>query len=108
MQPSTLAVLELYREGGFELDDSFRELPDHIAAELEFLYLLIYREAEARNTANTNQLDRIIKLRERFLEQHLGMWVKPFTMAVRTGAHSDFYRELGEVTQLFVDLELRR
>jgi TorA maturation chaperone TorD len=108
MQTSTLAVHELYREAGFELDESFRELPDHIAAELEFLYLLIYREAEARHAANTEQVDRIMNLRRRFLEQHLGIWVKPFTTAVRTGAQSDFYQELGAVTQLFVELELGR
>ena len=40
MQDSTVQVLELYKEGGFELSEDFRELPDHIAAELEFLYLL--------------------------------------------------------------------
>ena len=108
MQESTLAVQELYREGGFELDESFRELPDHIAAELEFLYLLIYREAEARQAANTEQVDRIMNLRRRFFEQHLGIWVKPFTTAVTRGAQSGFYRELGEVTQIFVELELRR
>ena len=35
------------REGGFEIDEDFREFPDHVAAELEFLYLLIFRETEA-------------------------------------------------------------
>ena len=48
MQDSTMAVLQLYEEAGFEIDEDFRELPDHIAAELEFLYLLLFREAEAR------------------------------------------------------------
>ncbi|MEK7875660.1 MAG: molecular chaperone TorD family protein, partial [Pseudomonadota bacterium] len=48
MQDSTMAVEELYQEGDFEMDEDFRELPDHIAAEMEFLYLLIYRENEAR------------------------------------------------------------
>ena len=48
MQDSTMAVQQLYAEGGFEIDDGFRELPDHVAAELEFLYLLIFRETEAQ------------------------------------------------------------
>jgi putative dimethyl sulfoxide reductase chaperone len=38
MQDSTLAVRALYEQAGFEVDENFRELPDHVAVELEFLY----------------------------------------------------------------------
>ena len=48
MQDATMAVLDLYQEGGFELDDEFREVPDHVAVELEFLYLLIFKRNEAQ------------------------------------------------------------
>ena len=47
MQDSTMAVVGLYEEGGFELSEDFRDLPDHVAAELEFLYLLLFREGRA-------------------------------------------------------------
>src|SRR3990172_4313196 len=56
MGDSTMAVLALYEEGGFEIDAEFRELPDHIAAELEFLYLLIYRENQAHRNADDSAL----------------------------------------------------
>jgi TorA maturation chaperone TorD len=105
MQDSTMAVLELYEEGGFEMDESFRELPDHIAAELEFLYLLIFQENQARRTGEPEALSATIGLRRRFLDQHLGRWVGPFTAAVRAGADSAFYRELAELTDRFVKLE---
>ncbi len=94
MQDSTMAVLELYREGGFELDEGFRELPDHIAAELEFLYLLIQRDPGS--------------LRKRFLEEHLGRWVGPFTDAMHAGAETPFYRELAKLTGRLVALEASR
>ncbi|MHB8950745.1 MAG: TorD/DmsD family molecular chaperone, partial [Rhodoferax sp.] len=32
-----LAVLDLYSAGGFETDEAFSDLPDHMAVELEFL-----------------------------------------------------------------------
>ena len=105
MQDSTMAVQELYQEGGFEIDEDFRELPDHIAAELEFLYLLIYRENEARRNDDTEALTAIAGLRKRVLDEHLGSWVGPFTAAVRAGAQSGFYRELAELTDHFVSLE---
>jgi len=105
MGKSTLAVLELYKEGGFEMDEEFRELPDHIAAELEFLYLLIYRENEAQRNGKPEALEAKAPLRKRFLEQHLGRWVGPFTVAMRAGAQSAFYRELAALTDRFVRME---
>ncbi len=56
MQDTSMAVLELYKEGGFEIDEEFRELPDHIAAELEFLYLLLFRQAQARRDNDSQAL----------------------------------------------------
>ena len=105
MQDSTMAVLEMYQEGGFEIDEDFRELPDHIAAELEFLYLLIYRENEARRNDDPEALSAMTGLRKRFLDAHLGSWVGPFTAAVRAGAQSGFYRELAALTDRFVIME---
>jgi putative dimethyl sulfoxide reductase chaperone len=35
------------RRGRLRVGRGFRELPDHVAAELEFLYLLLFRQAEA-------------------------------------------------------------
>ncbi len=105
MGESTLAVQELYREGGFEIGDEFREPPDHIAAELEFLYLLIYRENEAHRNGEPEALKAMADLRARFLDEQLGRWVGPFTAAVRAGAESSFYRELAELTDRFVRME---
>jgi putative dimethyl sulfoxide reductase chaperone len=107
MQSSTMAVLELYGEGGFDIDESFRELPDHIAAELEFLYLLIYRENQAQRNGETQTFASLARLRKRFLSEHLGAWAMPFTAAVRMGAHTAFYRELAGLTERFVGMEAR-
>ena len=105
MQDSTMEVQALYEEGGFEIAENFRELPDHIAAELEFLYLLIYRENEARRNDDPEALTVMAGLRKRFLNAHLGSCVGPFTAAVRAGAQSGFYRELAELTNRFVTIE---
>lgn len=91
MQESTIAVQALYEEGGFELAEDFHELPDHIAAELEFLYLMIHRQNDG--------------LRQRFLRQHLGRWIAPFAAAMRSGATEPFYRELADLTERFVARE---
>ena len=107
MGDSTMAVLALYREGGFELDENFREVPDHIAAELEFLYLLLFQESEARRGGDAEGLAKAAGLKRRFLQNHLGRWVTPFTAAMKSGADTDFYKTLAELTVLFVQTEMR-
>ncbi len=106
MQDSTMAVQELYAEGGFEVDENFRELPDHVAVELEFFYLLIYDENAARRNGDAAALAGVLDLRKRFLDAHLGRWIGPFTVAVATGAQSNFYRELAGITDRFVKMEM--
>jgi len=105
MGNSTMAVLALYEEGGFEMDEQFRELPDHVAAELEFLYLLIYRENYAQRNGEPEALKAAMSLKKRFLDEQLGLWIGPFTAAVKAGAQSGFYRQLAELTDRFVKME---
>jgi TorA maturation chaperone TorD len=108
MQDSSMAVLALYQEGGFEIDETFRELPDHVAAELEFLYLLIFREGQMEQMSRGDELAKTVSIRRRFLDAHLGTWIGPFTAAMEAGSASDFYRELAGVTKRFVELEAAR
>lgn len=105
MADSSMAVLQLYEEGGFDIAEDFRELPDHIAAELEFLYLLIFQQNQAHRAGDPEALSSATGLRRRFLDEHLGRWVGPFTAAVRAGAQSAFYHELAALTDRFVKLE---
>ncbi len=105
MGDSTMAVQELYEQGGFDMREDFREVPDHIAVELEFLYLLIYRENEAQRNGETEALQSKTALRRRFLDQHLGRWIGPFASAVIAGAQSSYYGQLAELTVRFIDLE---
>jgi TorA maturation chaperone TorD len=108
MQESTMAVLALYEEGGFEIDEGFRELPDHVAAELEFLYLLLFRESRGQGNDAAGEAGDPARLRKRLMAEHLGRWAGPFTEAMRAHAQCAFYRELGDLTHRFVAMEARR
>lgn len=102
---STLSVVQLYHEGGFETDEGFHDLPDHVACELEFLYLLLFREHQAREQGDADAVAAAVGLRDRLLDEHLGAWTPPFTAAVADCAQTDFYRELAALTARFVGLE---
>lgn len=102
MQESTLHVEAMYRQAGFEIDEAFHELPDHVSVELEYLYLLTFKLNSAHRDGRTDRFDEWASLRARFLTEHLGRWVKPFAAAVRSGAETAFYRELAALTESFV------
>lgn len=103
MQDSTKAVLDLYRDAGFELADDFRDLPDHISVELECLYTLLFREAQvSRQEADRHGVQRVLQLRARLLDHHLGRWAEPFADAIASSAQTDFYRELATLTRSFI------
>ena len=106
MQDSTLEVRALYGEGGFEIDEELHELPDHVAVELEFLYLLIFKRNEAQRAGLQEVLGAWQHLHGMFLREHLGAWVGRFAAAVKGGAQTPFYRELAELTERFVRIEL--
>jgi len=108
MGDSTLQALACYREGAFELAGEFRELPDHVAVELEFLYLLTFRENEALATGDAAAFGRASTLKGAFLRDHLGRWVAPFSERVRRGAGTDFYRMLASLTEQFILRERSR
>lgn len=100
--PPASTVLDLYSEGGFELDDEFAELPDHVAVELEFLYMLTFAMNRASQTGKPDDLSAAKSLQQRFLDEHLGVWIAPFAAAVAAGAETAFYRELAAFTERFV------
>ena len=106
-QDPTHEVVDLYRQCGFDLDESLQDLPDHVAVELEFLYLLNFRirEAGAAGAEQAAELTRLIALREQFLVQHLAAWIEPFTHAVQAGAECAFYRDVAALTALWVRLQ---
>ena len=101
---ATQVLLELFEDGGFEMDTEFKDLPDHIAVELEFLYTLLFRIAAAIQTGDQRALDKALALRWSLLEQHLGRWLEDFQSAVHSGAECRFYCELVDLTVLFVSL----
>ncbi|MCF8199584.1 MAG: molecular chaperone TorD family protein [Sulfuritalea sp.] len=102
---ATMAVLDYYTQGGLDVSGDFRELPDHIAVELEFLYQLTFAQNQARLTEDKDKLATVSELRDRFVGQHLNMWLGAFATAVKAGTQIPFYRELAELTEKFVQME---
>ncbi|MBU1342319.1 MAG: molecular chaperone TorD family protein [Proteobacteria bacterium] len=107
MGDSTLDVEARYEQFGLGLSKDFKNVPDHIAAELEFMFFLIYKEIDSIQSDDPLQAVDFLLGQESFLQDHLNMWVPDFANCIIEHSGTDFYRHLVQATQLFIaeDLE---
>jgi TorA maturation chaperone TorD len=103
MGDSTLEVQERYRRAGVELSDNFRDVPDHIAAELEFMYFLIFKEIQALENSDVDTAIDYLEKQRAFLREHLGAWVFDFADSIEENAETDFYKNLARATKAFIE-----
>lgn len=104
MGDSTMDVKNWYALEGLEI--TLREVPDHIALELEFVYFLISKETEAISNASSEDAIHYLEKQKAFVETHLGQWVSAFADRVKERAETEFYRSLAYATESFVKSDL--
>lgn len=111
MTESTMQVQQWYASEGLETGIS--EVPDHLRIELEFMYLLAFRqqqeEIEMQNVGNRSDTTATTyrDKQMRFLEEHLGGWIQAFAQKVNRHAQTDFYRVLASLTKQWVLTDYR-
>jgi len=106
MGHSTMNAIDQYRSANLVVSDNFKDAPDHISVELEFMYALILKEIESLGNGDAETFQQQLDLQQNFLRHHLAMWVPPFAEAVDTHAAMDFYRQLATATRVFITEEL--
>jgi putative dimethyl sulfoxide reductase chaperone len=102
MGDSTLDVENRYREEGLDTAKDFKDAPDHITAELEFMYYLIFREIEAFSNSDMETAIGFVQKQKYFLESHLLAWVPEFASNIIENADTLFYQNLAKATQTFL------
>jgi TorA maturation chaperone TorD len=102
MGASTLDVRNRYREVGLDISVDFKEPPDHIAAELEFMHYLITKEVEAIKTGDFKGAMLYLQKQMKFLKTHLSVWVPEFTGKIEAKAETAFYKHLAKFTKIFI------
>lgn len=79
-----------YKEHGFAMPDTFIELPDHIAIELEFLAILSKKESEAWKSEDARKALGLQQEREFFLKEHVGKWFVACTQLIVSHSSKEF------------------
>ncbi|MEW5746865.1 MAG: molecular chaperone TorD family protein [Nitrospirota bacterium] len=107
MTDSTVEAVRMYRTEGLSMDEDFKELPDHLTVQLEFMYYLAFNEVRALENAETGTARQFSEKQQRFLKRFLGAWVPRFCGRIKDGTENTFYRSLAECLAVFIEHELR-
>ena len=102
--PSTNDVKKQYQESGLDISKSFRDLPDHIAVELEFMYYLCLNETKA---TDNYEADVWRERQRRFVHSHLSTWADTFANLVLPNTSSPLYRSGAKLLKEFIDEEVK-
>ena len=102
MGDSTLEVRKMFEEAGLSMDERFKELPDHISVELEFMYYLIHQEVEALENSEMDRALTFKETQETFLNRFLRPWVPLFCAKMKESTENEFYNALADCVLSFL------
>ncbi|MBI4362784.1 MAG: molecular chaperone TorD family protein [Euryarchaeota archaeon] len=108
MGETTMAVARCYAEAGVSASEEFRNLPDHVAAELEFMACLCAAEEEALKNGGEESATGALRRQHRFLAGHLCRWLPLFAARIASAPGSGIYRELAGLAAEFVEADRDR
>ena len=101
-------VAGFYRAFGVEPAARVSERADHVAVQLEFLYLLAYKEGHALRRDGPERVELCRDAQRAFLRAHLGRWSGPFFAGLQAAASGRWHGALAGVGLAFMRSESAR
>lgn len=107
-QKRLLAIATFYKHFGLKMseEEGKRELPDHIAAELEFMHFLTFKEAQAREKLDEDLMRGYVLAQRDFLARHLTLWLPKFAERLATTGQCAAFGLLANLCAGFIGKEL--
>ncbi len=100
--PATVWVRDIIASVGFDYRPGYHDLPDHVSVEFEFMQHLAAQEARAHEDADAAALAECRRIEEKFVGEHLVLWIPRFCGKVAARAESPFYRDMAGLARDFV------
>jgi len=104
-----IRIGEFYKHFGLSMNqaEGTRELADHLCAEMEFLHFLTFKEAQAREEGQEDELlQGYIRAQRDFLKLHPLQWFPHFYAALKANCPISFYVLMGKLLEEITRLEL--
>lgn len=104
--PQTAAVRDFIANAGFDYEEGFAGLPDHLSVELEFLAHLTAAEAAAWAEDAGERGRNAQSWQYSFITQHLGTWANSFVVKVTEQEPHTFYGASALLLKEFLSWEV--
>ena len=105
MGPSTADVRRAYLAAGLDLSKNYTDLPDHIAAEMEFMQFLCVQETRFRQQGDEEEVAKMKTMQREFHKKHIAPWVSDFADCILRSTTSPFYKVTAGVLKDFAKKE---
>jgi TorA maturation chaperone TorD len=102
---STVEVKKFIETTGLQYRDDFKDMPDHISVELEFMQKVIEKERDLWESGENERALYCLKMEKKFFDEHLIKWIPIFCEEVISKAELPFYREFAGITRSFIEFE---
>ncbi|MBE7470898.1 MAG: molecular chaperone TorD family protein [Anaerolineales bacterium] len=100
-QPAEAAV-QAYRQAGLVFAPEAFDLPDHLAAELEFMFYLSREELAAHKAGDLTCAEELRERRRDFLTHHLLAWLPAWRARVVEADRTGFYATLAQLVETWL------
>lgn len=104
-RPAETALIA-YRQAGLAFSPASHDLPDHLAAELEFMFYLTREALSAREQADDSRAELFKNRQYRFLKEHLLPWVPAWQKRVDEADRTGFYRALSRLIVAWLRIDI--
>jgi DMSO reductase family type II enzyme chaperone len=101
-------IAGFYQAFGYKVGGQVRERPDHLAVELEFMFVLCLKEAYAIEENLAEQADICRDAQAKFLEGHLGQWIGLLSESLSRSYGEGLYLALARFAAGFVQSDAAR
>ncbi len=98
----TRTVRQYYRSAGGDVTVAYGDLPDHLGAELDFMFFLCEKEGRCWENGNGEEARQHLGAQKDFLEKHLLEWIPDLCHEIEGKTESDFYKALAGFTHRFI------
>ena len=102
---STAEVARLYEAAGLGMNQNFHDIPDHIAAELEFASYLIAEQLKS-DEHGSPPTEQMSTLEKKLLTEHLHNWAPAFFSRVVECSSAGFYQGTALMGRQFIEWDV--
>lgn len=106
MGPSAVDVQKWYRLAAVEICDEYKDLPDHVCLELNYLAHLCAKEQEFASTKDWAKLARAWEMQRDFLAAHVVTWLGELRDKIHEKSHNAYFRALADMAVEFTQRDL--